>query len=62
MAGILKTIVLILKYAVQIGPLVYEGGTWVIKIIREWRKVPAKKEPAVAPADEKPVDAKLDPG
>lgn len=62
MAAVMKYILLVLKYAVQIGPLAYEGSVWAIRIIREWRKKTEKKDPSVAPAPEPPVDAKPDPG
>jgi hypothetical protein len=47
---------------VQIGPLIYEGSVWVIKIIREWRKKPEKKDPSVEPTEGVFVDSKPDPG
>ncbi len=59
---LLRLLPVALKYAVQIGPLIYEGSVWVIKIIREWRKKPEKKDPSVEPTEGVFVDSKPDPG
>ena len=62
MGAVMKVVLMALKYVVQVGPLIYEGSVWAIKIIREWRKKPEKKEPSVEPATEIFVDSKPDPG
>lgn len=60
---LLRYIPIALKYAVQVGPLLYEGSVWAIKIVKEWRKKkPEKKDPSVEPAEEIFVDSKPDPG
>jgi len=62
MGAVAKWILIVLKYAVQIGPLIYEGSKWAIKLVREWRKVPAGKDEPVAPPEDPPADVKIDPG
>lgn len=61
-ARLLRFLPIALKYAVNVGPLIYEGSVWAIKIIREWRKKPEKKDPPKEPAEEIFVDSKPDPG
>ena len=70
MGAVMKYVLMALRYAVQIGPLIYEGSVWAVKIIKEWRKkkdtaepiVEPPVEPIVEPPVEPPVDAKPDPG
>ena len=64
MGAIMRILMISLKYAVNIGPLLYEATSWGIKIVREFRfkkTVP----PVTETTPEKPTippNGKVDPG
>ena len=57
LSHLLKWIPVILKWIIQIGPLLWEATKWVIRICKELKK----KTPSET-GGTRPVDKKLDPG
>ena len=56
LSNLLKLIPTILKWVIQLLPLLYEGVKWVIRIIREVKKKPPGETGGANPEGKQPMD------